>query len=62
MRAKRVDLETAKKCASGDATYNHERGGYDCNGCGRHFAMRSINVHTYAARRRVEHASAVVRP
>ena len=34
-----------------------EQGGYLCGGCGRHFAMRSVNVHIYAARRRVEHAS-----
>ena len=57
-----VDLETARKCAKGAATYDPARGGYTCDGCGRHFQRSYINAHTRAARRRIEHADVVVRP
>lgn len=51
-------LEQATVCATGDRlTYDKDRGGYNCGGCGRHFRARSVNVHVYAARRRVSEAS-----
>jgi hypothetical protein len=54
----KTTIEEAAVCAKGEQlTYDAARGGYTCGGCRRHFAMRSINTHIFAARRRVFHAS-----
>lgn len=62
MSKRRPSLDVARRCAKSDATYDKDRGGYVCNGCGRHFQLSRINGHVYAARRRVSEADAVVRP